>query len=486
MAFKNRSTETTNFNGEGVKNLLREELSGQAVVADTSALLMRGTDLLRSLPACDLIIPAIVAKELEGKRTSANVGFMAREWLRLLEELRVSHGEDLARGVRIPLDYAAEEITIRIEPNHSNQSVLPLQLQDGSNDSTILAVALAMRDELAEKGIQLSLISNDMPMRLHSTIELKIPAYEVSSSTVDAAKPFSGRVVVEITDEEVDEIFGSKGTDREALEDIIAIATDERISHAMVDVVHEDKIVKTVMYSSYAGVSDLPRSQNRAKGISPKTVEQRVAMSYLLKPVEELPIVSVVGRAGTGKTLLTIAAGLEGVKRDKYQKVLVFRSLHEMGAGQEMGFLPGNVEEKMGPWSGAIMDSLDVIARASRKNGDRPSKSDIDALKADVEVSPISYLRGRSITDTFMVLDEAQNFSRNELLNILSRAGEGTKIVLLADSAQVDNRFLQSGARSEVWSVVDSLKSSELFGHVTLTQTERSAVAELASDILAQ
>jgi len=485
LAFKNRSAETANFNGEGVKNLLREELSGQAVVADTSALLMRGTDLLRSLPACDLIIPAIVAKELEGKRTSANVGFMAREWLRLLEELRVSHGEELSKGVRVPLDYAAEEITIRIEPNHSNQSVLPLQLQDGSNDSTILAVALAMRDELAATGVQLSLISNDMPMRLHSTIELKIPAYEVSSSTVDAAKPFSGRVSVEITDEEVEEVFGSRETDREALEDIIAIATDERISHAMVDVIHEDKIVKTVMYSSLNGVSDLPRAQNRAKGISPKTVEQRVAMSYLLKPVEELPIVSIVGRAGTGKTLLTIAAGLEGVKKDKYQKVLVFRSLHEMGVGQEMGFLPGNVEEKMGPWSGAIMDSLDVIARASRK-GDRPSKADIDALKVDVEVSPISYLRGRSITDTFMVLDEAQNFSRNELLNILSRAGEGTKIVLLSDSYQVDNRFLQSGARSEVWSVVDSLKSSELFGHVTLTQTERSAVAELASDILAQ
>lgn len=468
-----------------VKNLLAEKLRDKIVIADTSALLIRGTDLLRSLPQCRLIVPAVVVKELEGKRTSATVGFLARDWLRLLEGLRVEHGEGLAGGVAIPEGYTDEKIVLSIEPNHSNQEILPKQLRDGSNDSTILAVAMAFGKELADNGA-VALISNDVPMRIHSTLEIKIPAYEVSSATIDAAKPFSGRISVSVSDDQVEEIFGDRGYSSPELTELIKDELKGSVSHALVDIVHGEEIIETILYSEVYGIEPLPRSGNRAKGISPKTVEQRVAMNYLLRDYKELPIVSVAGSAGTGKTLLTIAAGLEGVKQGLYQRVLVFRSLHEMGAGQEMGFLPGGVDEKIAPWSGAVMDSLEVIARTAKKGGQKPDKTEIDKLKADVEVSPISYLRGRSITDTFMVLDEAQNFSRSELLNILSRAGEGTKVVLLFDSDQVDNRFLQSGARAEVWSVVDALKPSGLYGHVTLTRTERSAIAELAAGIIAK
>lgn len=468
-----------------VKNLLSDELKDRTVIADTSALLIRGTDLLRSLPDCNLIIPAIVVKELEGKRTDASVGFLARDWLRLFEALRVEHGEELASGVAIPEDYTAAQIVLRIEPNHSKQTVLPTQLQDGSNDSTILAVAKAFDEEPTYKG-KVALISNDVPMRIHSTLEIKIPAYEVSSATVDAAKPFSGRIGIAVSDDQVDSVFEGRGYNKDALRRLIGAELEGEVSHALVDILHEEAVMATVLYSEIGDVTEVPRG-DRAKGISPKTVEQRIALNYLLRSADELPIVSVAGSAGTGKTLLTIAAGLEGVKRGDYQRVLVFRSLHEMGAGQEMGFLPGGVDEKIAPWAGAVMDSLEVIARTGKKkNGQNPDSTEIDRLKADVEVSPISYLRGRSITDTFMVLDEAQNFSRNELLNIISRAGEGTKVVLLFDSDQVDNRFLQSGPRADVWSVVDSLKSSDLYAHVTLTRTERSAVAELASSILAR
>lgn len=463
-----------------VKNFLTDHLEGKTVIADTSALLIRGTDLLRSLPVCHLIIPAIVVKELEGKRNDPKVGFLARDWLRLLEELRFNHGHLLAEKVRIPESFTSTPLTMSIEPNHTNQKVLPPQLQDGSNDSTILAVATAFSQEL--KG-NVALISNDVPMRIHSTLEIKVPSYEVSSATIDAAKPFSGKVIVRVDDEQVSEIFSGSGHNSELLLDLITKEIDNEISHAVVDVVHDGKTVDTVLYNSVDGVQSLPRGE-RAKNISPKTIEQRVALNYLLKSAEELPIVSVAGSAGTGKTLLTIAAGLEGVKKNRYQKVLVFRSLHEMGVGQEMGFLPGGVEEKIAPWSGAVMDSLEVIARSAKKGDKKPEIAEVQKLKAEVEVSPISYLRGRSITDTYMVLDEAQNFSRNELLNIISRAGEGTKIVLLYDSAQVDSKYLQSGPKAEVWSVVDSLKSSELFGHVSLVKSERSAVAELASRIL--
>ena len=479
---------TTKSERTEVKNFLADELRDKTVIADTSALLIRGTDLLRSLPAGHLVIPAIVVKELEGKRTSPTVGFLARDWLRLLEALRVKHGSELAKGVAIPEDFTSEKIILSIEPNHSSQSVLPPQLQDHSNDSTILAVAQAFNKNEKDHLDRVALISNDVPMRIHSTLELGIPAYEISSATIEAAKPFSGRITIEVGDDQVNDIFGEKDEFNTAkLRPLIEAELGEKVSRAVLDIVHGKSTLKTVLYSDASGsISALPRENNRAMKISPRTEEQRVAMSYLLKPASELPIVSVAGSAGTGKTLLTIAAGLQGVKDKLYQRVLVFRSLHEMGVGQEMGFLPGGVDEKMSPWSGAVMDSLEVIARGSKRNSTPPSKEDIAELKKDVEVSPISYLRGRSITDTFMVLDEAQNFSRSELLNILSRAGEGTKVVFLFDADQVDNRFLQTGPRADVWSVIDSLKSSELFGHVTLMTTERSAVAELASSLLAR
>lgn len=484
MARRAQST-ATNVQSERaeVKNLLSDQLKDKTVIADTSALLIRGTDLLRSLPDCNLVVPVVVVKELEGKRTSPTVGFLARDWLRLLETLRVEHGESLVGGVEIPAEYTSSRVVLSIEPNHSNQEVLPRQLQDGSNDSTILAVAANFE---AEREGQVALISNDVPMRIHSTLEIKVPAHEVSSATIDAAKPFSGKVTISVTDDQVDGVFTGDDYRASELKRLIAGELEGEVSHALVELRHNDQLIRTVLYSEVGGIDEIPRSGNRAKGISPKTVEQRIAMNYLLRSVDELPIVSVAGSAGTGKTLLTIAAGLEGVKKGDYQRVLVFRSLHEMGAGQEMGFLPGGVDEKIAPWSGAVMDSLEVIARGAKKGAQKPDKAEIDRLKADVEVSPISYLRGRSITDTFMVLDEAQNFSRNELLNIISRAGEGTKVVLLFDSDQVDNRFLQSGPRAEVWSVVDSLKSSDLYAHIGLAKTERSVVAELASSILAR
>lgn len=485
MARRAQSNQKVQTERTEVKNLLTDTLRDKTVIADTSALLIRGTDLLRSLPASRLIIPAVALKELEGKRTDPRVGFLARDWLRLLEQLRVQQGGELAKGVQIPEGYTDEEIIISIEPNHSKQTVLPPQLQDGSNDSTILAVAVAFNEEPAHKD-NVVLISNDVPMLMHATVELQLPSYEVSSATIDAAKPFSGRVRIEVTDDQVDSVFEGRGYNQSALRQLIGAELEGEVTNALVDIVHGEAVMATVCYSELDGITPVPTAGLRAKGITPKTIEQRVAMGYLLKDAEDLPIVSVAGSAGTGKTLITIAAGLEGVKKGAYQRVLVFRSLHEMGAGQEMGFLPGGVDEKIAPWAGAVMDSLEVIARGSKKSAGKPDKAEIDKLKADVEVSPISYLRGRSITDTFMVLDEAQNFSRNELLNIISRAGEGTKVVLLFDSDQVDNRFLQSGPRAEVWSVVDSLKPSDLYAHIGLARTERSAVAELASSILAR
>ena len=222
----------------------------------------------------------------------------------------------------------------------------------------------------------------------------------------------------------------------------------------------------------------------KSESITGRTIEQDVAMTWLKMPASQVPIVSLGGSAGTGKTLVAVATGINELKYH-YDKIIVFRSLHELGQGQEIGFLPGDVNDKMAAWSGAVFDAIDVIASKGRsKTQSKPDDNKIKKYKEMVEIAPITFLRGRSLARTFMILEEAQNFSRNEILNILSRAGEGSKVVLTFDAAQVDNRFLQSGKHADIWSVVDSLKDSDLFAHITLKQTERSEVAELAASML--
>lgn len=460
-----------------------ESLRGKIVVADTSSLLIAGTGLLSALQSCQLVIPAVVVKELEQKRTHPTLGFLSREWLRLLEELRVSHGRDLSIGVSLD---AFPGVEIRVEPNHSAQAVLPLHLQDGSHDSTVLAVAKSLSEET---GSTVVVLSNDIPMRLKSTLDLDLDAHEFSATHVLDAKPFNGRYEISISADEFEPIMEEELTDEQ--KNIIFSKLPKDISKtAFIECKVEGTKFSDEFILSNGELTKVFRKQ-KAHGICGRTVEQDVAIAYLRKSADEVPIVSLGGGAGTGKTLLTLAVGLDELAKKNYQKVIVFRSLHEMGAGQEMGFLPGGVNEKMEAWAGAVFDAIDALAatKKSIKNKsdswrDNALKDEVAKLRSMVEVSPITYLRGRSLADSYIVLEEAQNFSRSEILNILSRAGQGSKIVLTFDSAQVDNKYLQSGKDADIWSVIDSLKNESLFAHMTLTKTERSRVAELASRIL--
>lgn len=462
---------------------LSEKLQGRVVVADTSSLLIAGTHLLDSLSSTRLVIPAIVVKELEDKRSHATLGFLAREWLRLIESFRSAAGQELRDGVPIE---GLRNVHLQIEPNHTNQKSLPKHLRDNSHDATILAVAKNLKDE----GKDVLLLSNDMPMRLHATLDLELEAIEFTSSTKEI-KPFVGRFQLELQDDA----------------DLLSWKNEEAISRQLADLVlnnlpkdapttsfteillggQETRIAVVVSNGKVSKV----QHKNKAMKITGKTLEQDVLIDLLRRPASELPVVSVGGSAGTGKTLLTLAVALDELKASHYEKVVVFRSLHELGEGQEMGFLPGTVEDKMGPWAGAIHDALDTITRVNHPLKKNATHMDMEKQKAEgkkyrdmIQVEPITYLRGRSLANTFMILEEVQNFSQREILNILSRAGEGTKIVLTGDAAQVDNRFLRSGANADIWSVVNHLKDTEIFAHITLTRTERSRVAEVASGIL--
>jgi len=462
-------------------------LEGKVVVADTSSMLIAGTILLHKIQNCEFVIPAVVIQELEKKRKHPTLGYLAREWINLLEDLRLRHGLGLSKGVDLE-----NNIVIRIEPNHKDQKTLPLHLQDHSADSTILAVAKNLDlDPQVVKSVVI--LSNDTPMRLHATLDLQLEAYEFVAAEIDGSKKYTARLELELTEDECSEISGAgEHYSLNKLKTLVHNKLSSELGHrTLIDVVLKEtkEPISNVLYE-HGTLSNIQRKVS-ASHIFGKTLEQDVALYYLKKPAAELPIVSIGGSAGTGKTLLTVATALEEVKSRNYQKIVVFRSLHEMGQGQELGFLPGDVTEKMGPWAGAIGDALDVIAETKKpmKKNEGPAavtsrKAVAEKLLEMIEVSPITFLRGRSLSNSFIILDEAQNFSRSELLNIISRVGEGSKIVLVHDAAQVDNRFLKSGSKSEIWSVIDGFKDEELFAHVTLQKTERSRLAELASRML--
>lgn len=464
--------------------VLADKLKGKMVVIDTSSLLMAGTGMLKVLNNCSLVIPSIVVQELEEKRTHTTIGFLAREWLRLIENLRVKHGKKLSEGVELE---GYEGLTLQIEPNHRNRECLPEHLKKiDSHDTTILSVTKNLSNE---RGGDVVLMSNDVPMRIYSTLDLDIEAVEFSASAIVPAKPFDGTIELVLSDDEYADLVES-GTDAKFERKVLALLPEDRAQNVYVNIVSDTGALLADVLVSGDRVSDFKR-KHRSSEIVGRTVEQDIALHYLKLPYDDVSIVSLQGKAGSGKTLVTIAAGLEELRKGRYQKVIVFRSLHEMGHGQEMGFLPGDVGEKMGAWAGAIYDAIDVIASSKKtvkKNqgphADTALKAETDKLKSMVEISPITYLRGRSLANSYLVLEEAQNFSRSEILNILSRAGEGSKIVFTFDDMQVDNKFLQAGNKADIWSVIESLKKERIFAHISLKRTERSKVAEIASRII--
>lgn len=473
-----------------------KDLQGERAIAvlDTSSLLMEGTKLLNHLSQCTVVIPSVVIDELEVKRTHATVGFFAREWLRLLETLRVNHRKALGHdGVRLD-NY--DNVILRVEPNHKNQETLPQHMRDGSNDSTILAVAKNLSLDTDHENDTIVVVSNDVPMRLKATLHLELEAVEYSPADVlRSDEVFEGTYTVELATEDLADGSFTANKLTKNVQDLVLEGIpvlEERSYHSIVDVQVENDDARVQARVSGDTIRPLQRKQ-RASNIVGRTFEQDAALEYLMD--NSIDIVSLGGRAGTGKTLMALAAGYEQIHQGAYQKITVYKSLHEMGVGQELGFLPGGVDEKMEAWAGAIYDAIDVLAtekKSSRKKvkqggdqADEAIKQAVSQYRSLMEVMPIAYLRGRSLSNTYIILEEAQNFSRAEILNIISRVGEGSKLVLTWDADQVDNKYLSSGEQSDIWTIVESMRTEDLFAHITLSRTERSRVSELASRLLA-
>ncbi|MGW6444715.1 PhoH family protein [Lentzea sp. NPDC055074] len=425
-------------------------------VLDTSVLLSDPLAATR-FAEHEVVLPLVVISELEGKRHHPELGWFAREALRLLDDLRLRHGR-----LDSPIPIGDLGGTLHVELNHSDPEVLPSGFRTDSNDARILACSL----NLAAEGRNVTLVTKDMPLRVKAG-SVGLPAEEYRAHDVTLSG-WTGMSDMDVPQSLVDSLFKENVVDPTQYEDLEHIAelpchTGIRLlagTSSALGRVTADKQIKLV------------RGDREAFGLHGRSAEQRIALDLLLD--SEVGIVSLGGRAGTGKSALALCAGLEAVmERRQHRKVVVFRPLYAVG-GQELGYLPGSENEKMGPWAQAVFDTLGALV----------SQAVVEEVmdRGMLEVLPLTHIRGRSLHDSFVIVDEAQSLERNVLLTVLSRLGSNSRVVLTHDVAQRDN--LRVGRHDGVAAVIEKLKGHPLFAHVTLTRSERSPIAALVTEML--
>jgi PhoH-like ATPase len=419
-------------------------------VLDTSVLLSDPHALLR-FDEHEVVIPVVVVVELEAKRSHPELGYFAREALRFLDDLRVLHGR-----LDHPMPIGDVGGTLRVELNHTDTSVLPSGFQLGDNDTRILAVAR----NLAAEGNDVVLVSKDLPMRVKAS-SVGLTAEEYRAELV-VESGWTGMTELDVPGTVVDQLYEEERIDLEVARELpchtgLVLVSERGSALARVT---PDKQIRLV------------RGDREAFGLHGRSAEQRVALDLLLDP--EVGIVSLGGRAGTGKSALALCAGLEAVlERRQHRKVIVFRPLYAVG-GQELGYLPGSESEKMSPWGQAVYDTLGALT----------TQEVVEEItdRGMLEVLPLTHIRGRSLHDAFVIVDEAQSLERNVLLTVLSRIGRDSRVVLTHDVAQRDN--LRVGRHDGIVAVTEKLKGHPLFAHVTLTRSERSPIAALVTEML--
>ena len=446
--------------GDPVVPSLRPEVAQQLLtdietglityVLDTSVLLADPLSLTR-FAEHDIVLPIVVVTELEAKRHHPDLGYFARQALRILDDLRDRHG-----NLSVPLPIGKDGGHVHVELNHQSTSSLPDGFRLGDNDTRILAVAKNLQLE----GKHVVLVSKDLPMRIKASAS-GIHAEEYRAALA-RDRGYTGMVTAGVDEQRMSDLYDGE------LIDIPEVAHHP---------VHTGVTVTSPRGSALGRITRdkqvrlVPGDQS-VFGVSGRSAEQRIAIDLLLD--ESIGIVSLGGRAGTGKSALALCTGLEAVlERRAQRKIMVFRPLYAVG-GQELGYLPGDQGEKMGPWGQAVFDTL----------GSMVSQNVIDevASRGMLEVLPLTHIRGRSLHDAFVIVDEAQSLERNVLLTMLSRIGQNSRVVLTHDIAQRDN--LRIGRYDGIASVVEALKEHELFAHVTLQRSERSKVAELVTHVL--
>jgi PhoH-like ATPase len=428
----------------------RARAGHRTYVIDTSVLLADPAAITR-FDEHRIVLPIVVITELEAKRNHPELGFFARQALRYLDDLRIKHG-------RLDTDLPVGDLggSVRVELNHADPQILPAGFRLGDNDTRILSVARS----LAAEGEDVVLVSKDLPLRVKAA-SIGLAAQEYRAE-LPAESGWTGMRELTVDGSQLTELYDTGKLDFDEARELpchTGLVLTSPNGSALGRVL-PDKSVRLV------------KGDREAFGLHGRSAEQRVALDLLLD--QDVGIVSLGGRAGTGKSALALCAGLEAVmERRQHRKLLVFRPLYAVG-GQDLGYLPGTEADKMNPWAQAVYDTLSAVT----------TQDVIDeVLHRDLlEVLPLTYIRGRSLHDAFVIVDEAQSLERGVLLTVLSRIGAGSRVVLTHDVAQRDN--LRVGRHDGVVAVIEKLKGHPLFAHVTLVRSERSPIAALVTEML--
>lgn len=438
---------------------------------DTSVLLEDPNSLF-SFEDNDVIIPVVVLEEIDHKkRLGDDIGRNARRVSRILDNMR-EEGGHLQKGVQIEGGG-----NLKIELNHKHFDEVGNYFNEKTNDNRILAVALNLLKEEKEKksGKQVILVSNDILVRVKANV-LGISSQDYfSGKIITNQEMYSGYRSLMVPPNMIDELYTTH-----QLNASIDPFSDYEIYP------HQFFILRDELGSSKSAIAVYnPKSQNLELvntteydiwGIRPRNAQQKMAMELLLD--DKIPLVTITGKAGTGKTLLTLATGL--LKTEElsiYKKLLVARPIVPMG--KELGFLPGDKDEKLRPWIQPIYDNLEYIF-GTHKNG---NIEDILIGLKRVEVEALTFIRGRTIPNQFIIIDEAQNLTKHEVKTIVSRVGEGSKVVLVGDPDQIDHPYLDSTNNGLTY-LVEKFKEYSEGAHINLIKGERSRLAQLAADIL--
>ena len=414
----------------------------------------------------NVIIPIYVIEEIDKfKRDLSELGRNARLVARYLDSFRLEGS--LGEGVALPKGGILRVV-------FTNRD-LPKSMADGQlMDNRILAVALDVRD--AEAKTQTMFITKDIGLRIRADA-LGLTAEDYDSERVEITELYTGYAEIFVPGEVVDQMYKAgaevevPGMDQLSPNQYLLLKDQSNPSHTAMGRVNASKgKVVPLLRSGKEGVW----------GIRPRNMEQSFALDLLLN--DDIKLVTIVGKAGTGKTLLAIAAGLHKVTEEgTYQKLLVSRPVFPLG--RDIGYLPGSLEEKMNPWMQPIFDNVEFLMNLSRadKKAGRGYHELIDL--GLMEIEPLTYIRGRSIPNQFIIVDEAQNLTPHEVKTIITRVGDGTKIVLTGDPFQIDNPYVDATTNGLVH-VVNRFKQERIAGHITMTKGERSALAELAANLL--
>ncbi len=441
----------------------------KAFILDTNVLLFDPNAIFK-FGNNDIVIPIVVVEEIDRfKREMSENGRHARHFSRLIDSMR--SGGELSKGVKLP---NGGMLTVEL----GTEQPLPFELQMDKADNRILALAITLKKEQPKRPIEF--VTKDVNLRIKADA-LGISAADYEPDSVEPEQAYTGMSSLNVDAHLVDEFYTNKrlpfpdGTKNFKPNQYVILKDSANPNHTAMGRYSKELDCIVPLYKPAEGLW----------GVFPKNSEQAFAMDALLN--DEIKLVSLVGKAGTGKTLLAIAAGLsKTVDEGVYHRLLVSRPVFPLG--KDIGFLPGDIEEKLSPWMQPIYDNIDFLfgttaqgGKSTRRGAGRGAQELIN--QGLLQIEPLTYIRGRSIPQQFLIVDESQNLTPHEIKTIITRAGDGTKIVLTGDSYQIDNPYVDA-ANNGLVHLVERFKDESISAHVTLSRGERSKLSELASNLL--